>query len=78
MELTDIHYEKRGQAAWITLDRPHVLNALTPAMITSLEAAADAAVRMEEEAAINCFRTADQREGLAAFLEKRAPVWAGR
>jgi len=39
---------------------------------------ADAAVRMEEEAAISCFRTEDQMEGLAAFLEKREPNWAGR
>ena len=39
---------------------------------------ADAAMRMEEEAAINCFRTEDQQEGLQAFLEKRPPIWAGR
>jgi enoyl-CoA hydratase/carnithine racemase len=39
---------------------------------------ADAAVRMEEEAALNCMRTEDQMEGLTAFLEKRKPRWAGR
>ena len=39
---------------------------------------AEAAVRMEEEAAMNCFRTADQQEGLNAFLEKRPPNWSGR
>lgn len=39
---------------------------------------ADAAVRMEEEAALNCMRTEDQMEGLTAFLEKREPRWAGR
>jgi enoyl-CoA hydratase len=40
MELTDLLYDKRGPAAWITLHRPHTLNAITPEMIRSLKAAA--------------------------------------
>ncbi|MFT5115891.1 MAG: enoyl-CoA hydratase/carnithine racemase [Parasphingorhabdus sp.] len=31
-----VHYEKRGQSAWITLNRPEALNAVTPQMIESL------------------------------------------
>ncbi|MEW6296634.1 MAG: enoyl-CoA hydratase/isomerase family protein [Thermodesulfobacteriota bacterium] len=40
MEFTDLLYDKRGPAAWITLNRPHALNAITPEMIRSLKAAA--------------------------------------
>lgn len=39
---------------------------------------ADAAVEMEEKAAIACCLTEDQQEGFAAFLEKRQPIWSGR
>ena len=39
MELQDILYEKRGPAAWITLNRPTVLNALSPALVRSLKQA---------------------------------------
>src|SRR5262245_24103229 len=43
MDLTDILYDKRGQAAWVTLNRPQALNAITPELIRSLRtAAADA------------------------------------
>ncbi len=50
MELQDILYEKRGPAAWITLNRPTVLNALSPALVRSLrqactDAQADTQVR---------------------------------
>jgi enoyl-CoA hydratase len=44
MDLTDILYEKREQAAWITLNRPQVLNAITPALIRSLRTAAEDAL----------------------------------
>lgn len=43
MEWPDLLYEKRDQAAWITLNRPKVLNALSPDMVSSLhQACADA------------------------------------
>ena len=38
----------------------------------------DAAVMFENEAATKCFVSADQQEGLQAFLEKREPRWSGR
>jgi len=41
MELKDLLYEKRGPAAWVTLHRPHALNAITPEMIRSLKLAAE-------------------------------------
>ena len=39
MELQDILYEKPGPAAWITLNRPTVLNALSPGLVRSLRQA---------------------------------------
>jgi hypothetical protein len=33
---------------------------------------------VENEAATACFVSADQKEGLRAFLEKRVPRWTGR
>jgi enoyl-CoA hydratase/carnithine racemase len=47
-----ISYEVRAGAAWITLDRPEVLNSLTPAMVTGLEAGLDAAEADESVRAI--------------------------
>ena len=38
----------------------------------------EAAVIFENEAATKCFVSADQQEGLKAFLEKRNPRWSGR
>ncbi len=41
MELQDLLYEKRGHAAWITLNRPSVLNAISPSLIGSLKQACE-------------------------------------
>src|SRR5438874_1769457 len=49
----DVRYERRGHAAWITIDRPHVLNALRERTFEQLAAAAA--------------RAADER-GLAAVV----------
>lgn len=38
----------------------------------------DAALIAEEQAQLACFRSADVREGLAAFREKRSPRFVGR
>ena len=41
MELQDLLYEKREHTAWVTLNRPQALNAITPEMIRSLRLAAE-------------------------------------
>src|SRR3989442_3719663 len=41
MELKDVLYEKRERIAWVTLNRPHALNALTSEMMRSLGLAAE-------------------------------------
>ncbi|MEW6296633.1 MAG: enoyl-CoA hydratase-related protein [Thermodesulfobacteriota bacterium] len=38
----------------------------------------ESAILFENEAATACFASADQQEGLRAFLEKRAPRWEGK
>jgi len=43
MELKDVLYEVRSQAAWITLNRPRWLNALSAEMLTSIRRAFEAA-----------------------------------
>ena len=39
MNYSNILYEKKGPVAWITLNRPQVLNALNPATFLELEGA---------------------------------------
>lgn len=38
----------------------------------------ETAIMVENEAATACFVSADQKEGLRAFLEKREPRWTGK
>jgi enoyl-CoA hydratase len=38
----------------------------------------ETAIMVENEAATACFVSADQKEGLRAFLEKREPQWSGK
>lgn len=38
----------------------------------------ETAILLENEAATTCFVSADQKEGLQAFLQKREPRWTGR
>jgi enoyl-CoA hydratase len=38
----------------------------------------DTAIMVENEAATDCFVSADQKEGLQAFLQKREPKWSGK
>ena len=38
----------------------------------------ESAILIENEAAMACFVSEDQKEGLRAFLEKREPRWSGK
>ena len=40
--------------------------------------ALDNANRLEMECCAQCFSTADQKEGMKAFIEKRKPVYTGK
>lgn len=43
MQYTDIVYEQRGRGAWIRLNRPDVLNTISPNLASELDAALDLA-----------------------------------
>lgn len=48
------------------------------ATLGAADAALDRSLELEEEAQMLCFRSADVREGLSAFRERRPPVFTGR
>jgi enoyl-CoA hydratase/carnithine racemase len=55
----------------------HALAAAKAAIQAAVETPGAVGVRAEREAFLALFGTADQREGMAAFLEKRAPSFGG-
>src|SRR5690348_11276823 len=52
MELQDVLYEIRAQAAWITLNRPRLLNALSTEMLSSIRRAFEVATNDEDVRAV--------------------------
>ena len=44
----------------------------------SLDASVQSMMVMEQLAVMNTFQSDDAAEGVAAFLEKRPPVWSGK
>jgi len=57
---------------------PMAVAAVKQCFARNREVDIDTAIMVENEAATACFVSADQKEGLRAFLEKRAPRWTGR
>jgi enoyl-CoA hydratase len=68
------------------LDLGARIAAMPPLAVRAAKAAVNAAqalpladgLRLERDRFEELFATEDQREGMAAFLEKRAAVWKGR
>jgi enoyl-CoA hydratase len=71
------------QAALDLADRiasmpPLAVRAAKKSVLAAAELPLAAGLRAEREAFFDLFATDDQREGMAAFQEKRRPQWSGR
>ena len=57
---------------------PLAVRAAKRSVLAAAELPLSAGLRAEREAFFDLFATADQREGMQAFQEKRSPTWTGR
>ena len=85
MTYANLLVRRDGAVAVITLNRPNALNALNTALMNELSTAIAAfevslaeGVRFERRVFHSLFATEDQKEGMAAFIEKRAPKFRNR
>lgn len=67
-----------GLAGTIASMPPVAVRAAKAAILLAREAPLKTALAAERQAFFDLFDTADQSEGMAAFTDKRAPVWTGR
>ena len=73
----DLMRECRALAAKIAAQAPLALQQAKVAINAGVEMDLDNALRFETEAVALAFSTRDKREGMQAFLEKRAPHFTG-
>jgi enoyl-CoA hydratase len=57
---------------------PLAVRAAKRSVLAAAELPLSAGLNAEREAFFDLFATDDQREGMRAFQEKRAPTWTGR
>jgi len=69
--------EVRAFAAELAAKPPLALAAAKRTLARSLDATLDEVLAAERDEQMACFRSADAREGIAAFNEKRTPVFRG-
>lgn len=74
-ELEAVTFELAGR---IAANAPIGVQAAKAAARASLSVGLDAGMRYEEELITVCLGTEDRHEGIAAFMEKRAPQFRGR
>ncbi|HUH14029.1 MAG TPA: enoyl-CoA hydratase-related protein [Longimicrobiales bacterium] len=68
----------RELATSIAAHSPVALRLAKEAVRAALEVPLTAGLRLERELFVTAFASEDKAEGVAAFLEKRAPRWRGR
>ena len=74
-ELEDVALEIAGR---IASQSPHAVGVLRELARTTRDLPLEEGLRREAEGFARCLRSEDGAEGVAAFIEKRAPTFAGR
>ena len=74
-ELEDAALEIAGQ---IATQSPHAVAVLRELARTTRDLPLEEGLRREADAFVRCLRSEDGAEGVAAFIEKRAPTFTGR
>jgi enoyl-CoA hydratase len=74
-ELDDATLELAGQ---IAAQSPHAVGVLRELARTTRDLPLEEGLRREADAFVRCLRSEDGAEGVAAFIETRAPTFAGR
>jgi enoyl-CoA hydratase len=75
--LDQLDAEVDALANQLAASAPHALAGILDAVLIGGECAIDAGLDYETQAFALCFTTSDMREGTAAFLERRKPVFNG-
>ena len=70
--------EAYALAAKITKNAPLAVRYSKEAIWKGLEATMEDGIKIENELFAKCFATEDQKEGMAAFLEKRKAEFKGK
>jgi 2-(1,2-epoxy-1,2-dihydrophenyl)acetyl-CoA isomerase len=71
------HGEVRAYAGALAAKPPLALTAAKRTLARSLVSDLEEGLLAESGAQMTCFRSADAREGIAAFVEKRTPEFTG-
>jgi enoyl-CoA hydratase len=77
-EAADLLPSARGVAAAIAARAPLAIAAAKQALRRAGDLELAQGISLERQLFAGLFATHDQKEGMRAFLEKRAPVWTGR
>jgi enoyl-CoA hydratase/carnithine racemase len=75
---TELAAAARAYAEKVLANGPLAIRSAKVAIHRGYEIAMGAALEAELNAEVDLFESADQREGMAAFVEKRKPAYTGR
>ncbi len=78
VESSELETETRKLAKMLTQKPPLALWAAKRALRRGINTSLEEGLQIEEDLFCACFETEDQKEGMAAFLEKRKPKFKGR
>jgi len=78
VEPAELLARARGVAAEIATRAPLAVAAAKRAIRRGADQPLDAGIALERHLFASLFATQDQKEGMRAFLDKRAPTWTGR